>query len=113
MIKNSEIFIFNNNFFYKNWNEYNESELIKFILPLENIEIIQNINNFKKDLIDINLSSLFQEYTDKNLALILIEDIGKSINKVYMKTNIQGKNYFKEFEFKKDKNLDITNAKSN
>ena len=38
------IFIFSNNFFYDNWNKIEKDELIEFILPLENIEIIQNIN---------------------------------------------------------------------
>ena len=48
-IQNNEIFIFNNNFFYENWNEIYENELIEFILPLENIEIIQKINNNKNN----------------------------------------------------------------
>ena len=38
LIKENEIFIFNKNFFYKNWNEIDENKLIEFILPLENIE---------------------------------------------------------------------------
>ena len=29
------IFVFNNNFFYENWNEIYDVELIEFILPLE------------------------------------------------------------------------------
>ena len=43
--KNNQIFIYNQNFFYEKWNETYNSELIEFILPLENIEIIQNINS--------------------------------------------------------------------
>ena len=69
LIKNNEVFIFNNNFFYSSWNKVFESDLIEFILPLENIEIIQNINNNKKNLIDIDLDKLFKEYQNKNLAL--------------------------------------------
>ena len=52
LIKNDEIFIFNNNFFYEKWNEIYKSDLIEFILPLENIEIIQKINKYKNNLID-------------------------------------------------------------
>ena len=44
IIKN-EVFIFSNNFFYNNWNKSDKLELIEFALPLENIEIIQEINN--------------------------------------------------------------------
>ena len=107
LIKNNEIFIFNNNFFYKNWNNIYESELIEFILPIENIEIIETVNSSKKNIIDINLSNLFQEYADKNIALILIEDNDERINKVYIKSNIQGKNISKSINLK-DKNLDIS-----
>ena len=42
--ENEKIFIYNNNYFYNNWNKIYENELIEFILPLENIEIIQSTN---------------------------------------------------------------------
>ena len=51
-----------------------DNDLIEFILPLENIEIIQKINSKKNNLSDINLKDIFQEYTNKNLALVLIEE---------------------------------------
>ena len=46
---------------------------IEFILPLENIEIIQKINIYKNNLLDLDLRNLFQEYNKKNLALVFIE----------------------------------------
>ncbi|MDC1151810.1 DUF2066 domain-containing protein, partial [Pelagibacteraceae bacterium] len=36
--KNNQIFIYNQNYFYSNLNEVDDTELIEFILPLENIE---------------------------------------------------------------------------
>ena len=72
LLKNNEIFIFNNNLFYENWNKIYNENLIEFILPLENIEIIKKINNSKNNLINLNLINLFKEYTNKNLALVLI-----------------------------------------
>ena len=104
LIKNDKIFIFNNNFFYKNWNLSNGDELIEFILPIENIEIIQNINSYKNNLIDLNVLDLFKEYTDKNLALIFIEVNKNNEIKVYIKSNIQGKKISKSLNYK-DKNL--------
>ena len=65
LIKETEIFIFNNNFFYKYWNEIYTVDLIEFILPIENIEIIQKINKNKKNLIDIEIDNLFKEYSKK------------------------------------------------
>ena len=104
LIKKGEFFIFNNNFFYENWNKIFEDELIEFILPLENIEIIKSVNDNKNSLIDLNILNLFQEYKNKNLALIIIED-DEAINaKAYIKAVIQGKSIAKSLDFKK-KNL--------
>ena len=100
LIKDNEIFIFNNNFFYKNWNEIYIEDLIEFILPLENIEIIKNINN-NDNLIDLNLNDVFKEYSKKNLALILIEDNTKDKVKIYIKSKIQGKLISKSINLKK------------
>ena len=100
LIKDSEIFIFNNNFFYENWNKFNENNLAEFILPIENIEIIKNVNDFKDNLISLNLKNLFEEYSDKNLALILIEDNLNNVRKVFIKSIVQGKTISKSLKFK-------------
>ena len=106
LIKDNEIYVFNNNYFYDNWQDYYKIDLIEFILPLENIEIIQNINKNKNNLIDLNLNQLFKEYSNKNLALILIEDNKANLIKIYIKTRIQGKNISKSLNIKKQ-NLSI------
>ena len=100
-IKDDEIYIFNNNFFYEKWNEIYENDLIEFILPLENIEIIQKINQNKNNLFDVDLKKLFNEYPNKNLALILIEDNNSSNKKIYIKTIIQEKKISKSLNYKK------------
>ena len=101
LIKENEIHVFNNNFFYEHWNKIHEKDLIEFILPLENIEIFENINKNKNNLINLKISSLFKEYEDKNLALILIEDNKNNIGKIYIKSLIEKKNISKSFKFKK------------
>ena len=101
LIKDEQIFIFNNNFFYEKWNEIYETDLIEFILPLENIEIIQNINQNKNNLIDIDLKKLFKEYPNKNLALILIEESKSNNKKIYIKSIIQEKKISKNLDYKK------------
>ena len=102
LLENNEINVFNNNLFYKNWNKVNENELIEFILPLENIEIIKIINDYKNNLININISDLFKEYSNKNSAIIFIEN-NKTNKKIYLKAIIQEK--------KISKNLDLKNKK--
>ena len=106
LIKNDDINVFNNNFFYENWNEIFKIDLIEFILPIENIEIIQEINKNKVNLIDIQLESLFKEYIKKNLVLILIEDNNAKNNKIYFKTKIQGKKISKSMKIEK-KNIEL------
>jgi hypothetical protein len=104
LVKENEIFIFNNNYFYKNWNKvYNNdlSDLIDFILPLENIEIIKKINDNRSSLISLNIIELFKEYSNKNLALILIEDSKTSNEKIYINTIIQDKKISKSLDLKK------------
>ena len=101
LIQEDEIFIFNNNFFYENWNKLNENDLIEFILPLENIEIIRNINDYKKNLINLDIIKLFKEYANKNLAVVLIEVNKDGDKKIYIKSIIQGKNLIKNLYLKK------------
>ena len=93
--KNNQIFIYNQNYFYDNWNEIYDNELIEFIIPLENIEIIQNINLSRDNLLNLQLKTIFQEYPDKNLAIVLIEDNNSKKEKMYLKMKILGKNIVK------------------
>ena len=76
-------------------------ELIEFILPLENIEIIQNVNENKDNLLNLELSYLFKEYAGKNIALVLIEDNNAKEEKIYFKTEILGKNIVKNIIIKR------------
>ena len=103
--KDDQVFIYNKNFFYMEWNKVYSMDLIEFILPIENIEVIQNININKENMLNLNLKDLFLEYEDKNLALILIEDTGSKAEKVYLRTKIMKK--------KIDKSIIIERSNSN
>ena len=102
ILDENEIFIFSNNYFYENWNKDENNELIEFILPLENIEIIQKINKSRDNLFNLKLKNLFKEYSNKNLALILIENNASNIQKIYLKAIIQDKVLSKNLTFKKN-----------
>ena len=103
-LQNEKIYIYNNNYFYENWNLNYESKLIEFILPLENIEILQTINLNKDNLLDLNLKELFPEYKNKNLAVIIIEDTNSILEKIFIKTIIMGKNIDKNIQVKRQDN---------
>ena len=102
LLKQNEINIFSNNYFYENWNNFNKDDLLDFILPLENIETIQNINKFQNNLLDIKLDLVFNELIDKNIALVFIENNGQNNEKIYLKAKIQGKHISKNLVIKKD-----------
>jgi hypothetical protein len=99
--KNDKIFIYNQNFLYDNWNENSDTKLIEFILPLENIEIVQNINLNRNNLLNLDLTNLFAEYPEKNIALIIVEENKTNIEKVYFKTRILGTNFIKNINIKR------------
>ena len=69
-----QVYIYNQNFFYEKWNEINNFKLLEFILPLENIEIIQKINSNKNNLLNINLKDIFKEYSNNNLAFVIVDN---------------------------------------
>ena len=98
--KNNQLFVYNQNYFYEKWNEVDDNELIEFILPLEKIEVLRNINDYQDNLFDLDLKNIFKEYSKKNFALIIIEENISGKNKIFLKTNIMGKNINKSFIFK-------------
>ena len=105
LTKENEIYIFSNNQYYENWNKNSKVDLIEFILPLENIEIIKLINENKKDLINLELNEIFKEYSKNNLAIIIIQDSGQESKRAYIKSRIQGKNISKNLILKKQNQL--------
>ena len=104
LLRNNDLFVFSNNFFYRDWNEIDEESLIDFILPLENIEIIQSVNKSRQNLNEIELSSIFKEYSNKNVGLVIIEEKENNIEKAYLKLLIENKLISKNLFFKKETN---------
>ena len=98
--KIDQVNVFNQNYFYDNWNDVFSNKLIEFILPLENIEVIQKINLKKNQLLELEISNLFQEYPDNNLALILIEEPFSKNEKIYIIKKNFGKKVDKSFNNK-------------
>ena len=101
LLEDDELFVFSNNSFYDNWNDQSKKYLIEFILPIENIEIIQIINKSRDNIIDLNLTEIFKEYSNKNVALALIEYSNSGKRNVYLKSRIGGKIISKSINFKK------------
>ena len=110
LIRENQIYIFSNNYFYENWKQSKKYDLIEFILPLENIEVIQKINIKRSNLLNLDLNSLFEEFPDKNVAIALIEYSTDDKNKIYLKSRIQNKIFTKNLNIQK-KEPKISNFK--
>ena len=95
-----QFYIFNKNIFYEKWNKIYDDDLIEFILPQENIEIIQIINKNKNNILDLDINELFKEYSGKNLSLIIIQKQNENEKKVFLRSQILGKNVDKNLIFK-------------
>tara|TARA_Y100000591_G_C21740511_1_gene649088 strand:+ start:27 stop:1076 length:1050 start_codon:yes stop_codon:yes gene_type:complete len=98
--KNDQLYVYNQNYFYEKWNEVDDNEFIEFISPLEKIEVLTNINNYQDNLFDLDLENIFIEYSKKNFALIIIEENISEKYKIFLKTNIMGKNINKSLIIK-------------
>ena len=100
----NEYFIYSQNYFFKNWNIKNQDNLIQYILPLENIENIQKINFFKKNIYELDITDFFKEYENNNLVFATIE-INNDVAEIFLNTKIENKSIKKKITLKKNKAL--------
>ena len=104
-IKNKDVFIYNDNFFYNNWlGSQNEIEnvsdtLISHNLALENIEDLQYINLNKNSLESINLKKLTSLNNEENYVFLIIY-FTEGKFRAYIKTYIEKKKTDKSIELK-------------
>ena len=83
----NEIQSFDENFFYKQWEEIEiKNELINFILPLEDLDDISKIIEMKDRIEEINIGDLVNKYDVKNYVFALMDYRDKKLN-IYLKTN--------------------------
>ena len=77
----NEIQNFNDNFFYKNWENVKiENKLINFILPLDDIEDISKIVEMRDRIEELEVNSLVNKYDVKNYVFALIDYKNSKLN---------------------------------
>jgi len=103
--KKEQYFIYTQNYFYENWNNKKFDNLIKYILPAENIESIQKINSNKGNIYKLNIADFFKEYEIDNIVFANIE-INENTAEVFLNTRIEGKKINKNLSINNEKNLD-------
>ena len=104
-IKEKEVFIYADNFFYNNWiksqnkKENNNDILIRYNLALENAEDLQYINSNKNNLELIDVKKISSLDSEKNYAILIIYFIEDKF-RAYVKTYIRNKKIDKNVELK-------------
>ena len=106
LIKEREIFLYEENFFYKNWNKsrnkkknINEALIINYNLALESIEDLEYINKFKKNIDLINIKKINSFYGSDNYALLIIYSTDDEF-KAFIKTSIKDKDVDRNINLK-------------
>ncbi len=108
VIKNENIFIFDDNYFYQNWllkkNEKKQSEMVDYTFPLESLEIIEVIKKNKDNLESVDLSKVFDEHLNKDNLFIVI-NLNRNKTRIFLKGIISSNKIIKNIEFKNPGNL--------
>ena len=94
---NDEIQNFSENFFYKNWTVIKiKSELIKFILPLDDLDDISEIIKMKSEIKELDVEKLVNKYDVKNFVFALMDYHNSKLN-IHVKTNFNNNKISKNF----------------
>ena len=102
LIENKNIHFYSENYFYTNWNNERKKQKNKFInylLPLENLDDLEYLNNNIDNLESMNPRKIFSEYEIKDYVFLIIN---KKMNKtdVFIKAYIDGKQIIKNINLK-------------
>ena len=114
-IFNKEVFLFSDNFFYKNWHQkelIEENDFITYNLALENIEDLEYIIFNKDNLESINIDRMVEPYENKNYAFVVIYFSNNKL-RAFIKTSIQKKEIIRNIKLKfndNDKNESYNSA---
>jgi len=118
LVKDKEILLYKENFFYKNWVKLKTSKkkindsLINYNLALENIEDLEYINKNKENLASLNIKKINSFNGSKNYVLLIIYSTEDKF-KTYIKTFIKNKAFDKNIDLKiylDDENKTYKNA---
>ena len=96
---NGEIQNFNENFFYRKWEEITiENELITFILPIEDLEEFSKILEMKNRMEELDVEPFTSKYDVRNYVFALMEYQNDELN-IHLKTNLKNNKISKNFSY--------------
>ena len=100
-IETDNIYLFNENIFYKKWNDEKKNyQLLDYLLPSEDLEDLIELQKISKDIETYDFSNLINKYDIKDSIILIIYKADNSIrtlSKINLNNTlkIQNKNYSK------------------
>ena len=97
--KDNSIYLFNDNIFYKTWNDEKKNyQLLDYLLPSEDIEDLVELQKISKDIETYDFSNLINKYDIKDSIILIIYNESnnvKTLSKINLNNTlkIQNKNY--------------------
>ena len=109
IIDNNNNKLFAENIFYKNWqNEINNNHLINYILPIEDIEDLNNFTLNKENIEQLDMSNISNKYNSQNYILAIIYKNNDKLNiysKIKLNKKIINSNFLIDYFDMKDNKL--------
>jgi hypothetical protein len=91
--ENESIYLFNNNIFYEKWNDIKKNyQLLNYLLPNEDLEDLNNIQEMSNSIETYNFISLIKKYDLKDYIISIIY---KNKNEIKILSKINLNNSFK------------------
>jgi len=107
--ENENIYLFNNNIFYKRWNNVKKNyQLLNYLLPSEDLEDLNKIQEMSSSIETYDFVSLIKKYDLKDYIILIIYKNSKDV-KILSKINL---NNSLKINNKKFTNINLTNEKN-
>ena len=108
-IDNGEIKIYDENIFFKDWeNIYKEQELINFILPIEDLVEVSDIQKFKNSIENFEIQNIAKKYSIDNYVISIIELNNDKLD-IFLKMNLTDNKYNKSIVYDNDFSIEDKN----
>tara|TARA_B110001452_G_scaffold139512_1_gene115968 strand:+ start:23 stop:1102 length:1080 start_codon:yes stop_codon:yes gene_type:complete len=107
-----EIYLFTNNIFYQKWNNKKKNyHLLKYLLPSEDIEDLNNIQQTSSTIEDYDFTNLISKYDIQDYIVSIIfkdKDEIKVLSKINLKNSLKIDNQmYKKISLDNEKNFQI------
>ena len=107
--ENDNIYLFNNNIFYKRWNDVKKNyQLLNYLLPSEDLEDLNKIQEMSSSIETYDFVNLIKKYDLKDYIILIIYKNREEV-KILSKINL---NNSLKINNKKFTNINLTNEKN-